>query len=95
MKISVSIPNDYDSEHDYEAAIKDQYGDCGESYEEMLEAASNDSIERLFDELAEGAKRARFVFVKATDFGGIWEGNNIKSLQEELPKWAYTGTIEA
>lgn len=88
MKIKISIPNDYNSNHDEEAAILDCYdGD--------QDAALNDGFRACYDALASAANDAGLEFVCETDFGAEWEGTEAQceKAREILPSWAYISMI--
>lgn len=79
--IKISYPNDYNSDEDYQAAIDE----CGDSEEAVL------------GRLAESARGAGLYFIKATDYGAIWKGNQdqVIGCLSNLPEWAYIGEFEA
>ena len=88
----LDIPNDYSSDEDTQAAIR-QYYDGDE------EACQNDNGQQLYEELAWQAKKAGLTFVKSTDFGAIWSGTDAQfaNCVELLPAWAkrYASKIES
>ena len=83
MKIKISIPNDFGSDHDYASALAECY--AGDD-----EACANDSGARMYEALAIVAKGAGLTFVRETDFGDDWEGTESQVAQAEkvLPCWA-------
>jgi hypothetical protein len=89
MEIKISIPNDYNSEDSYKAAVEDCYdGDD--------EACISDEGQRLYEALADAASAAGLKFVEGTDFGAIWWGTprQIKECRKLLPGWAYVGEVD-
>ena len=88
--IQISIPNDFQSKPDYEAAIIECYG----SPEEEADAA--DGGRAIFDRLAEVANDAGLRYVESTDFGAVWAGSDsqIAAARAALPAWAYAHTAE-
>lgn len=89
MKLNISVPNDYNSEANNEAAIAECYG--GDE-----EAASGDNGQQFFEVLAAAAKGAGLKFFRPTDFGAEWEGTKKQCIaaRESLPIWASVSEIE-
>jgi hypothetical protein len=84
--IKISIPNDYNSDEDWAAAVLDCYGDNPEAVDYDI----ND--EAMRERMADCAMAAGLKFVESTDFGAVWRGTaaQIKACRSALPVWAYT-----
>lgn len=90
MNITISIPNDYNSDTDAQAAII-------ACYDGDQDAAESDEYRALYDALANVARDTGLDFVCATDFGAEWAGTDeqIAIARQALPAWAYVGEIES
>ena len=85
--VTISIPNDYDSEADLAAMIESVYG---LDYDPERQGDLRD----CYDALADAARAAGLAYVADADFGAEWRGTaaKIRAALRAAPSWAYVGT---
>lgn len=89
MQIQLDIPNDYNSEEDYQR----MYKQCNcEAYEDT----GCDPCEPAYEALADAARESGLEYVEERDFGAVWEGtpDQIEKLVDIMPDWAYPSIRE-
>jgi hypothetical protein len=88
--VTISIPNDYDSEADLAAMIASVYG-------ADYDPEDQGDLRDCYDALAEAARAAGLAYVGDSGFGAEWQGTaaQIRAALRNAPRWAYFGTPAA
>jgi len=85
MKFSLNLPNDYGSEADDLAALRQAYG---ADFERHL--GDSDAANLMYMPIADAAIDAGLKYLGDSDYGSVWEGTDEQFAEclESLPVWA-------
>ena len=93
MKFKLSLPNDYASEKDSEAAFLQAFGEGAENRRLDPEAENI-----AYEPIADAANAAGLTYAAESTYGAIWEGTleQFAACVAELPAWAqrYASILE-